>query len=243
MACVAGKYKSAAGSGSCDDCPAASNSPIGSIAIENCICNAGWSGPDGGPCKACAAGTFKALNGNETCSPCAAGSKAIEARTDCICLPGFFSIAGNCKDIFNAFDDDGDSRINKKEYTKGFDTLDVDKSGIITGQEFGMSFQRFATYFKIHDKDDDDRLFLRDFETGFDLFDVDGSGFITREELYGYMTATRLNVFNLGDTIAQIRCVCSLCVHLYIVFQYSVTCFITLLYASTVFWRSKQAHG
>jgi hypothetical protein len=129
----------------------------------------------------------------------------------------------------------------KKEYMKGFDILDVDKKGMITGQEFGMSFRRSAGYFKILDKDDDDRLFFRDFETGFDLFDIDGSGFITREELYGYMTATRLKVFNLGDTIALIRCVCSLCVHSYIVFQYSVNCFITLLYASSVFWRSKQA--
>jgi hypothetical protein len=162
-ACVAGKYKSAAGSGSCDDCPTASNSPIGSITIANCICNAGWSGPD-----------------------------------------------GNCKvfDIFDAFDHDGDSRINKNEYMKGFDILDLDKNGLITGQEFGILVRRSAAYFKILDKDDDDCLFLKGFETGFSLFDIDGSGFITREELYGSLTpATRLNGFNLGDTIARIRCV------------------------------------
>jgi hypothetical protein len=162
-------------------------------------------------------------------------------------LPGFHSISGNCKvfDIFNAFDDDGDSRINKNEYMKGFDILDVDKNGLITGQEFGIgTFRRSAAYFKILDKDDDDCLFLKDFETGFDLFDIDGSGFITREELDGSLTpATRPKVVNLGDIIALIRCVCSLCVRSYIVFQYSVTCFITSLYASTVFWRSKQARS
>ncbi len=54
-ACVAGKFKSAAGFGSCDDCPAGSDSPIGSSVKTSCSCNAGWSGPAGGPCSASSA--------------------------------------------------------------------------------------------------------------------------------------------------------------------------------------------
>ena len=54
-ACVAGKFKSVAGFGSCDDCPAGSDSPIGSSAKTSCSCNAGWSGPAGGPCSASSA--------------------------------------------------------------------------------------------------------------------------------------------------------------------------------------------
>jgi hypothetical protein len=34
-------------------CPAESSSPAHSRALSSCICNAGWSGPDGGACTAC----------------------------------------------------------------------------------------------------------------------------------------------------------------------------------------------
>jgi hypothetical protein len=69
IACVAGKYKLAAGNAvctsclagqystivaaatnTCAGCPANSNAPAASSTLSNCICNAGSQGPDGGGC-------------------------------------------------------------------------------------------------------------------------------------------------------------------------------------------------
>ena len=41
-----------------EQCPADSNSFDGATAITDCACNAGFSGPNGGPCVACEAGTY-----------------------------------------------------------------------------------------------------------------------------------------------------------------------------------------
>ena len=79
-ACVAGKYKSAIGSAACTDCgpgkysstltanaaevcltcPTGSTSPVATTSSAVCIvsvdCNAGYTGPSGGPCTECVAG-------------------------------------------------------------------------------------------------------------------------------------------------------------------------------------------
>ena len=52
-ACVAGKYQASKGSADCIACPSNSESPAGSAALNNCTCNAGFSGNDGGPCSVC----------------------------------------------------------------------------------------------------------------------------------------------------------------------------------------------
>jgi hypothetical protein len=65
VACARGKYKSSPGSGVCTDCPALQyNWILGSTSIMDCVCFAGYSGPDGGgPCTVCpysyGSGTWK----------------------------------------------------------------------------------------------------------------------------------------------------------------------------------------
>ena len=51
----------ASANSTCSTCPPNSNSPAGSAASTNCTCNAGSTGPNGGPCTACAAGKCKTL--------------------------------------------------------------------------------------------------------------------------------------------------------------------------------------
>jgi hypothetical protein len=60
--------------GSCQACPLYTNSPAASTGIQSCVCNAGYSGPDGGTCLACAAGKYKAATGSAACTDCAAGT-------------------------------------------------------------------------------------------------------------------------------------------------------------------------
>ena len=67
--CLAGTY-SGAGSSACTTCPARSSSLDGSASIENCICDAGSTGPNGGPCVLCAVGKYKVANGIEECTDC-----------------------------------------------------------------------------------------------------------------------------------------------------------------------------
>ena len=58
--CPAGTYSSEIGGGSagvCNTCPDNSDSLEGSSTQDDCICDAGYTGSDGGPCVACDAGT------------------------------------------------------------------------------------------------------------------------------------------------------------------------------------------
>jgi len=88
-ACVAGKYKDAAGEAGCSDCPASSSSPEGSTASTNCTCNAGYTGPDGDTCEACPTGSSKVVRGSSACIPCAAGKYANETGhpEECLSCP------------------------------------------------------------------------------------------------------------------------------------------------------------
>ena len=48
-----------------------------------CKCNAGYSGPIGGPCVGCEAGKFKSSNGTEPCKECAAGKVSSRESAHC----------------------------------------------------------------------------------------------------------------------------------------------------------------
>jgi uncharacterized iron-regulated membrane protein len=63
--CPAGSY-SGDGAASCTDCPSDSSSPAGSVGIQACLCNPGYTGPNGGACVACGAGTYSATAGETT---------------------------------------------------------------------------------------------------------------------------------------------------------------------------------
>eukprot|EP00961_Rhodomonas_salina_P259550 3507229-Rhodomonas_salina.1 len=75
----------------CSLCPAGnlSHSLVGSDAITDCLCNVGYTGPDGGACTACPSGTFKPTNGTEKCTLCEAGTfrASTAATTAAACLP------------------------------------------------------------------------------------------------------------------------------------------------------------
>ena len=69
--CGAGKYKSAAGDAGCKDCSMLSDSAAAGLM---CTCNAGATGPVGGPCAYCAPGTYRTadtLNFAHACGPAA----------------------------------------------------------------------------------------------------------------------------------------------------------------------------
>jgi len=72
----------------CAACPAHSQSPPASDALSDCICNAGYSGPDGGPCLACQAGTYKEGPGNDGCVGCPSGtfSTVLAGDSPAVCV-------------------------------------------------------------------------------------------------------------------------------------------------------------
>jgi len=65
--CIAGKYKRLVATFECRDCPVSSNSSVGSKALEDCACNAGLTGPNGGVCTACGPAIFAAIVTGFTC--------------------------------------------------------------------------------------------------------------------------------------------------------------------------------
>ena len=105
--CGAGKYSTTVGAlsvSTCLDCPAAtyssadrthcvmcpsdSSSPILSDEVTDCVCNAAYTGPNGGPCTACVAGTYKPAAGSAACTLCGAGkySTTVGALSVSTCL-------------------------------------------------------------------------------------------------------------------------------------------------------------
>jgi hypothetical protein len=75
--CAGGTFSpSSAGTSSsiCAACPdAQSSSAPGSVAATDCQCNAGYIGPNSGPCEACSAATYKGSRGWSRCSECPEG--------------------------------------------------------------------------------------------------------------------------------------------------------------------------
>jgi hypothetical protein len=77
LLCGRGKYSLEAArtsESSCIMCPDDNSfSMLGSDNVTRCLCNMGYTGPDGGPCEACAEGKFKPSNETEPCTQCAKG--------------------------------------------------------------------------------------------------------------------------------------------------------------------------
>ena len=57
------------------------------MVLTQCICNEGYTGPDGAQCEACAAGGFKDVNGSAACTVCMRGmySTATAAISEATC--------------------------------------------------------------------------------------------------------------------------------------------------------------
>ena len=99
--CVAGKYKIYNADTTCDgNCPLYSTSPVGSDALADCVCNAGYTGPDGGWCTACEDNEYKDVEGSNACIDCPVNSQSFSASdelTDCKCNVGYSGPDGvNC---------------------------------------------------------------------------------------------------------------------------------------------------
>ena len=80
-ACAGGTYKEAAqddddDTAQCNACPVHSFSPAQSGKATECVCDEGFSGPDGGPCAACEPGKFKRVLGPSACVDCPANTEA-----------------------------------------------------------------------------------------------------------------------------------------------------------------------
>ena len=75
----------------CTSCPTHSDSAAGSASQDDCICDPGYSGGDGGPCQACDAGTFKTSKGTSACTKCPADtfseSSAASSPSTCLDCP------------------------------------------------------------------------------------------------------------------------------------------------------------
>ena len=61
--------------------------------ITYCVCNTGYTGPNGQACTACAVGTYKGSSGSAACQSCAAYMTTFyEGKTmdwACACQPGY----------------------------------------------------------------------------------------------------------------------------------------------------------
>ncbi|EKX34032.1 hypothetical protein GUITHDRAFT_147491 [Guillardia theta CCMP2712] len=81
-------------SSSCQACPAPSTSPVGSIAQDNCTCQAGYTGKNISDCQGCPAGQFKGLMGFQACDDCPVGTYSLlEGSSACTnCLVGMTSV-------------------------------------------------------------------------------------------------------------------------------------------------------
>jgi hypothetical protein len=86
-ACEAGKYSNIVAWAPCITCPTHMTSPRGSSDIADCLCNAGFTGPNSGPCSECEAGTHKFTVGNALCSFCLPGTYALEGSSLCTQCP------------------------------------------------------------------------------------------------------------------------------------------------------------
>lgn len=90
--CVQGKYsqeENAMSVSTCLQCPTNTNSPEASNHLSNCVCDAGFTRPNGGPCEQCTVGKYKSILGNVVCTDCPLNANSNEQKTSCICDSGY----------------------------------------------------------------------------------------------------------------------------------------------------------
>ena len=99
--CAAGKYSMTSGAMSdstCSSCPAYANSLSGSDSAEDCTCNAGSSGPNGGTCVLCVAGKYTSQTGSAECIawPVGTYSTTLGALSSSTCVSCWASSGRYC---------------------------------------------------------------------------------------------------------------------------------------------------
>lgn len=96
--CAHGKFNGVTNRTSCEACPANSfHEQTRQTVVTSCLCNAGFTGADGGPCAECAGGTFKGISGSAECGTCAADtfSNGTAATACANCAANSVSEAGS----------------------------------------------------------------------------------------------------------------------------------------------------
>jgi len=101
--CPAGQYNRLFGGSDplaieCEQCPNNSWSGSARLGRDSCACNAGYSGADGGPCRACDLGEYKAVYGSSDCTLCKANSyteKDVAAVSCLNCPNNSYSFEGS----------------------------------------------------------------------------------------------------------------------------------------------------
>lgn len=84
----------------CNTCPLNSVSSEGSVNIEDCKCDLGYTGADGGVCTSCAVGTYKRILGSSACLSCGSNSFSVgnerTSQESCSCNAGYTYQDENC---------------------------------------------------------------------------------------------------------------------------------------------------
>lgn len=138
QSCAGGTYKEAAADDDedtepCNACANASFSLPQSARLVDCLCEPGFSGPDGGPCAACEAGTFKAANGSGACEACPLHTYSdAPASTSCQSCTLFLDYGG----ITLAPGQDS-SDACECDVSQGFSTVYINGARKCTGCEAG----------------------------------------------------------------------------------------------------------
>lgn len=66
----------------------------GSSQITQCICDARYSGPNGGPCTFCAANFYCIGNTSTACPASSNSPPGSSIQTQCLCNPGYYGLSG-----------------------------------------------------------------------------------------------------------------------------------------------------
>jgi hypothetical protein len=117
VACPAGKFKTTFGSAPCSDCPVHTYSvataktdstcttcPTNAVTLQTgsnvatqCVCNLGYTGPNGDTCGACVAGKYKDATGSAVCTDCGVNryqtSTAQTSVSSCTACPSTFALS------------------------------------------------------------------------------------------------------------------------------------------------------
>ena len=138
LVCAGGTYKEAAADDEedtepCDVCPYNSFSLPQSGRLADCLCDPGFSGPDGGPCVACAPGKFKAANGSAACQDCPLHTYSdAAASTSCKSCTQFLDFGGITLAPGQDSSDDCECDVSQ-----GFSTVYVNGARKCTGCKAG----------------------------------------------------------------------------------------------------------
>jgi hypothetical protein len=108
--------------GTCVNCPANSISPANSTSLQACVCNAGFTGPNGGPCTACVAGTYKTTTGSVACTNCESGT----GDKSCTLSWNLTNVGNTVNNVRNTVNTSNTALDVDGAISKYFETLDID---------------------------------------------------------------------------------------------------------------------